>query len=564
MELSKYRFKFFTFIVVLFGFALSFRLFQKQVLQKDYYTALAKKQYTVTKELTPTRGKIYLSDYQGEEATPVAINLHFYDLLIVPKNVLTPKDTARKISGYIGMSEKEIFDQIDTKKPYIPPIKKKIDGDTAKKIEDLGLSGVMLVPNMWRYYPENTLACFVLGFVDSENVGRYGAEGYYNKELKGQESEVSVDKENLGPYFYLDGADKVNNGSDIYLTIDRNIQFMAEQKLKEGIKNTKAESGSMIIIEPKTGKVMAMASEPNFDPNKYNDQKSVDIFNNPSIAYSYEPGSIFKIITMAAALDSGKVTPETEGVFGSYIKIGGYTIKTSTGQAYGRENMTQVLEHSDNIAMVWVSQQLGEENFYKYIRDFGFGGKTKIDLDSEASGQVLELTKWREVNAATMAFGQGIAVTPIQIASAFAAIANKGKLMETYVVDKIVDPSQQVLSKDPKSVRQIIKEDTAQKIKDMMISVVENGHGKKARVAGYWVAGKTGTAQIPDPQKNGYLEGLNIGSFAGFAPANDPKFAMLVKIDKPKTVEWAESSAAPIFGSMAEWLLNYFEVPKER
>lgn len=564
MDLVNNRLKIFIIIIILATLGLVLRLFQKQVLQKNYYIALAKKQYTVTKEILPQRGKIFISDFYDSDSQPIAINLHFYDLLVVPRNIQDSKEVARKLATLIGLGEKEIFDQINNNKPYIPPIKKKLDSDTAKKIEELNLTGILLVPNIWRYYPENNLACFVLGFVDAEGQGRYGVEGYYNQELRGQKSEIDVNKNNLNPYVNFSITNEANDGSDLYLTIDRTVQFIAEQKLKNTIEKNQAESGSIIIMDPNTGKILAMASWPDYDPNIFYDQESIDIFNNPSIAYSYEPGSVFKIFGMATGLDTKKITPETEEVFGSSVKVGIETIKTATGKAYGGETMTEVLENSDNVGMVWAAQQIGEENYYQYIKNFGFGEKTQIDIDSEAEGQVLELKKWLPINLATMSFGQGIAVTPIQLIRAVSAVANGGKLIQPYIVNKIIEDNGKEIIRDPRVVRDILTKETADSLSEMMVSVVEKGHGKKAGVKGYWVAGKTGTAQIPDPDKSGYLEKENIGSFVGFAPAHNPKFSMLVKIDKPKAVEWAEDSAAPLFGEMSEWLLNYFQIPKER
>ncbi len=564
MDLIKSRLKFFIIVIILISAGLIFRLFQKQILERDYYVALAKKQYTVTKEILPQRGKIFISDYQGHESEVVAINLHFYDLLIVPKNVSDPKVTARKLANLCGMTEKEIYNQINNDKPYIPPLKKKLSAETAQKIEELGLDGVMLLPNVWRYYPEKQLASHVLGFVDAEGQGRYGVEGYYNQELKGKSSEMDVNKEDLSYLDYASQPGGVYNGSDIYLTIDRNIQFVVEQKLKEAVEKNQAESGSIIISDPKTGKIYAMAAWPNFDPNTFYNQKGVDIFNNSNIAYSYEPGSVFKVFGMAAGLDLAKITPETEQVFGSTIKIGPETIHTSTNRAYGRETMTEILKHSDNVGMVWVAQQLGIDSFYKYIKDFGFGAKSQIDLDTEAKGSVLDIGDWRPITLATNSFGQGIAVTPIQLISAVSAIANGGDLLQPYVVNKIVEINGQTIEKEPRVIRKVMKKESAAQLTDMMVSVVDKGYSNKASVEGYPVAGKTGTAQIPNPDKKGYIEGANIGSFVGFAPAHNPKFTILVKIDKPKNVQWAEDSAAPVFKQMTEWLVNYFQIPKER
>jgi cell division protein FtsI/penicillin-binding protein 2 len=564
MDPYKNRLKILTIIIILITLTLVFGLFQKQILESGKYLALAQKQYTVTQEIVPNRGEIFISDIKDGTPSIVAENMHFYDLLAVPKEITDKVGASQKLADIIGMSQADIYNQINNNKPYIPPIKKKIDADTAKKIEALNISGIMLVPNIWRYYPENNLASQVIGFVDSSGTGRYGVEGYYNSELKGSNNQVNVDRSQVGPYVGDINPDSSKNGSDIYLTIDKNIQFEAEQLLQAGVTKNQADSGSIVIMEPKTGKILASASVPNFNPNNYYDEKSVNVFNNPAISYAYEPGSVFKPIAMSAGLDSGKVTPDTENVFGSSVQIGAYTVKTATGKAYGRENMAKILQNSDNVGMSWVAQLMGNDILYKYIKDFGFGGLTQVDLQGEATGKVQSLKDWHPITLATNSFGQGIAVTPLQLTSAISAIANGGELMQPYVVDKIIDPSGQVTNKNPKKVKQVISADTDKKITDMMISVVESEHGANAKVDGYWVAGKTGTAQIPNPTGKGYLVGANIGSFGGFAPADNPKFAMLVKIDKPKNVAWAEDSAAPIFGQMGQWLMNYYQIPKER
>lgn len=553
------RFQILTTVIILVSILLLGRLFQKQIIQHKYYKALAQQQYMIEKELPSERGEIFVAD-RYDEPFPVAVNIKYYDLLLIPKNISDSANISKKLAGLIDMTEKEIFELIDNKKPYIPPIKKKIDSQTAKKIEELNLTGVMLVSNPGRFYPENNLAAHVLGFVDSEKQGRYGIEGYYNQILIGDTGTMLSEKEELGHFFNISQKLEISKGSDLYLTIDRNIQFMAEDKLKNAIQDQQAESGSIIIIEPKTGKVLAMANYPTFDPNKYNEIESYDVFSNPSIAYSFEPGSIFKIIGMSAAIDSEKVTPETEGVFGSKVQVDEYTIETATQRAYGRETMTEVLENSDNVAMVWVAQQLGSELFHRYIEKFGFGQKTGIDLETENSPQILPQKSWRNSHLATISFGQGVAVTPLQMVTSLTGIANKGKILQPYILDRIKEPDGKEIVIEPKQILEPISEDTALKLKEMMVSVIDNGYGKKAQIEGYRVAGKTGTAQIPDSELGGYLEDIHICSFIGFAPADDPAFVMIVKIDKPKSVLWAADSVAPVFGQMSEWLLNYLQI----
>ena len=418
------------------------------------------------------------------------------------------------------------------------------------------------MPESRRFYPEGDMASQVLGFVNDSNQGQYGLEGYYNDELAGLGGQIYAEKDVLGRYFNIGQKVDPKDGSDYILTIDRNIQFKAENIIKGAVKKFQADSGSIVILEPKTSAVLAMAASPTYNPNEFNmvSEEDQDIFNNPIIAKPWEPGSVFKPLIMASAINEGLVQPDTKEVFSNKISVDSYEIHTSTDEAYGEETMTQVLENSDNVAMVWISEKLGKETEYKYLKDFGFGRKLGIELDTENPGDVLDVKKWSNTQRATISFGQGITTTPLQLVNAMGAIANGGVLMKPYVVSEVQNSEGKNDVNQPQEVKRVLNTDVANKVKDMMVSVVVNGHGKNAGVEGYKVAGKTGTAQVPAPG-GGYYKDRHIGSFVGFAPADDPKFVMLVKLDNPKNVDWAESSAAPTFGEMAAWLLDYFRVP---
>ncbi len=547
-------------LCLIFCSILIIRLFQKQVVQSAEYTEIAKKQYTEIEDVYASRGKIYITDKWEKEPFAVATNIHLYSVQVIPKNIQDPLQTAQKLSSVLKINEKELYEKINNKKPYLPPIVKKLDKETAKKIADFELTGVMLIPEEQRVYPEGNFLSNLLGFVDASQNGRYGVENFYNEELKGKYGKNISSKIGLEG-ITLEQVINSQDGQNLYLTIDHTVQYICEKYLQDAINQYKAASGQVAIAEASTGKILAMASSENYDPNKFNEVKDINKFNNPVISYSYEPGSIFKPITMAAAIDAGKIEPDTTQVFGASVKVHDRTIKTSTNKAYGKETMTQVLENSDNVAMVWVADQLGSDLFSQYLQNFGFGKKTGIDLEAEADVWFPDNNKISDVSRATMSFGQGIATTPIQILNSYIALANNGKLMQPYVVDKIISENDETIQNNPIEVKQVIKPETANKITGMLISVVENGHGKKAGVKGYKVAGKTGTAQVPDLVNGGYKEHENIGSFAGYFPANNPKFVMLVKIDNPKTVTWAEESAAPVFGKIAKWLLQYYQIP---
>ncbi|MBM2821110.1 MAG: peptidoglycan glycosyltransferase, cell division protein FtsI (penicillin-binding protein 3) [Candidatus Berkelbacteria bacterium] len=488
-------------IFICIAAGLLFRLFQKQVLGHAAYAAQAEDQYIVKKDLPAQRGKIYASDQ-----FPLASNKQFYQVLAIPRNIKNPDDVAEKLGPLLDIQQSDIFTQINNDKNYVPPLKHSLLEGEADKIAALKLKGIIVLPESKRFYPEGELASQVLGFVNDTGKG--------------------------------------------------------ENVLSKAVKKYSADSGSIVVMDPNTGAILAMAGEPTFDPNKFNEVPKEDqnVFNNPTIARPWEPGSVFKPLIMAAAINEGKVQPDTEGVFSNMVTVDSYEIHTSTDQAYGRETMTQVLENSDNVAMVWVSEQLGKDTEYKYLKDFGFGRKTGIELDTEASGEVLDVKQWSNSLRATVSFGQGITVTPIQLGTAVSAIANGGKIMKPYIVSEVTNADGTKDFREPKEVKRVFNTDVANKVKDMMVSVVINGHGKKAAVSGYKVAGKTGTAQVPSPG-GGYYKDRHIGSFIGFAPADDPKFVMLVRLDQPKNVDWAESSAAPTFGELANWLLDYFRVP---
>lgn len=545
------------FLVITFG--LGYRLFQKQILEHASYLALAENQYIVKKDLPAVRGKIYFSDM-----FPAATNSRLYQVIAAPRQIKDKNEIASQLAPLLGIPAKEIFENINNDKYYVPPLKHRLTEEEGQKIADLKLKGITIIPESIRLYPEGQLASQVMGFVDAGGEGQYGLEGYYNNELKGIGGEVYGEKDTKGRLFDVASQLEPRNGSDFILTVNHDIQYKAEAVLADAVKKYEADSGTLLISEPKTGKILAMANVPTYDPNNFNKvpREEQQVFNNDAINNAWEPGSVFKPLIMAAAINEGKVEPDTEGVFSNMVVVNGYEIHTSTDQAYGRETMTQVLENSDNVAMVWVSEQLGKDSMYKYLKDFGFGRKSGIELDTENPGEVKDQKTWSDALRATTAFGQGLTVTPTQILNAISSIANGGVLMQPYVVDKIIDYAGKEDQRKPKEVNRVLKEDTAKKLIEMMVSVVENGHGKKAAVAGYKIAGKTGTAQVPKPG-GGYYTDRHIGSFAGFAPADDPKFAIIVRLNNPKNVEWAESSAAPTFGEMADWLFKYFGVQPE-
>ena len=553
------------------------QLLRKQVFEYSTYAAMAQDQQVAEITSEPNRGTIYTydrtaSDFGVSQSTndsqlhPMAINVTKYDIMVVPSNVTDPEGVARALSEKLDdINYDELLADLKTDKLYLPAVAKRIDEKKAEEISNLNLTGVMTVPKSVRYYPEGNMLAQVLGFVNFDGEGSGGVEKYYDSELEGVAGVVYGVKDTHGRVIEVNDQAEAQDGVSLVLTIDSTVQFIVEKELKSSIEKYGAQGGSIVIMEPDTGKILAMASEPSYNPNTFNEVKEEDQwkFVNPSVTYNWEPGSIMKPVVMAAAINDGKVEPDTkpddlEGGFSNMITVDGYEIHNSDDVAHGYETMTEVLENSDNIGMAWVSDKLGKETMYKYLKDFGFGDKTGIDLEAESTGSLLDVGQWRDVHRVTMSFGQGLSVTPIQMVTAYSVLANGGKLVKPHLLDTVISADGEEREVQTTEIREVISEETANKIKEMLVSVVENGHGKAAQVEGFRVAGKTGTAQVVNDEGE-YEEDAHIGGFIGFAPADDPKFVMLVKLDRPSNVEFAESSAAPTFGTIAKWLLtNYY------
>jgi cell division protein FtsI/penicillin-binding protein 2 len=534
------------------------RMVEKMILQ-------AEDQHRFEEIKQGQRGRIYVHDkLEGENTLyPLSFDVKSYAVIVVPQHIADKEGIAEKISTLTKQDKGKIFDSINNDKLYIPPLKRGLSYDEAEVIKNENIKGVYIIPEYNRFYPEKSLASQVLGFVNAEGKGNYGFEGHYDNELKGSLGKIIGEKDTLGRMITLLQDEDTKDGTSYVLTLDRSVQFYVEKKLKEAIEVTGAQSGSVVIMDVKTGGIVAMASNPSYDPNDFRTyaKDNPNIFINPAIAFLYEPGSIFKTLVMAAAIDTGKLEPDTKGVFGNKVVVDGYEINTSTDKAYGEETMTQVLENSDNVAMVWVAEQLGKDALYKYINDFGFLDSTNIDLDTEVSGTTTEFKLWRDIHRATLSFGQGIAVTPIEMVCAYTTIANNGVYVYPKVVDEILIPGGEEKSVSKKEGKRIVSETTVDKINMMLQSVVDNGYDHKAKIDGYNVAGKTGTAQIPKAS-GGYEEEQFIHSFIGYAPIEDPRFVLLVKLDKPTSRKFASDTTAPYWKDIASYLLSfYYRIP---
>ena len=424
-----------------------------------------------------------------------------------------------------------------------------------------------------RYYPEDEIGAHLLGFVsyaDGEGRGKYGLEEFFNDELFGQYGSLKSEKGAQADVIIVNDREYVKpvNGADLVLTIDRNVEFTACEKLKEAVKKHGATGGSVIAMNPKTGAIIAMCSVPEFNPNDYQAVKDFSVFKNPAVLDQYEPGSVFKTVTMSIALDQGKVTPSTTYTDPGEVMIKGWSkpIRNSdfsTHGPHGVVDMNTVLEYSLNTGAIFAMHQVGPKIFTDYVKNYGFGEKTGIELGAEASGNIDNLLgdKVKEIDAATASFGQGISATPLQMLSPYQAIANHGILMKPYIVKAIIrgDKTEDIL---PKQVGRVISDKTAATISAMLVNVVELGHAKRAYINGYYIGGKTGTAQVA--VNGAYSKDKYIHTFVGIAPIDNPAFVMLTKIDDPKDVQYAEGSALPLWTEIADFMLKYYQVPKTR
>lgn len=552
-------------LVIIFSAAIISRLIYIQIIQHQYWQALAQGQQKFFVALQGERGEIFFQD-----GTNLAINKSFDLVYAVPSEIKKQNETAEILSLILNLDKNSILEKFQKDSFYVL-LKKRLTKEEVESLKELNLPGIYLGQEKGRYYPFENLASQIIGFLGGDGKGQYGIEGYYEKILKGKEEVKELEKGPAGTLVnFIKDPNFVNSsnsskGSDLILTIDYNIQFMAEKLLKEGKENLDFESGEIIVMEPNSGKILALANWPNFNPNQYSKIKNQEIFQNSSIQKIFEPGSVFKPITMAAGLNEGKITPHTTYVDKGFVTIGGHTILNYGNRTWGERTMTEVLERSINTGAVFAEEQIGHDIFLEYIKRFGFFDKTGIDLEGEIFSQNQEFKKGYEINFATASFGQGIEITSIQLVRAFAAIANGGKLMRPYVVEKIFENGKIIENQPEVQNPSVISQNTASQLTSMLVSVVEKGYGKEARIPGYYIAGKTGTAQVPwsalGINKRGYSD-KTIQSFVGFGPAFDPKFLILVKLYNPKT-KTAEYSAAPIFKELAKYIIDYWKIPPD-
>ena len=546
--------------------ALVSRAFQLQVVSGETLGSLADRQHKKSLTLNPERRFIFDRNGQKLAATIMADSVY-----VDPSSVQDQRKVASKLSSVLGIKRRDVTRELANQGSF-RWIARQISPAGAERISAMDLKGVHLVREPKRFYPHREMACHLLGFAGLDSTGLEGLELQYDDYLKGVPQGVVWGRDARGHRIYLD--DDAGNGSNdrscsLFLTIDSKIQYIVESQLHNAIERTGAKGGSIIVMDPRTGEVLAMANGPSFNLNTFSTYPA-DARRNRAVTDCFDPGSVFKPFVAAAAFDEGLV--EETDLFdcedGRYV-VDDRIIHEAQNKKYQELTPADILKHSSNIGIVKIAEKLGKDRFHHYITRFGFGSKTGVDLPGESAGILRAPHEWRDVDFATMAFGQGLSVTPLQLVSAMCSIANGGVLMKPYVVRCLVDKKGNVIKQfEPVAVRRVISEETARRVASILTGVVdgEGGTGRNAHIVNLPVAGKTGTSQKFDFSTGRYSSKKVSASFIGFFPADDPQMVILVVLDEPKIDRWGGVAAAPVFKRVSEQILrcsnSSMEVPE--
>lgn len=551
--LTQSRIKILIYLIPVIFLILIFRLFYWQVIRGPEMKAKASRQHETVTTLKAKRGDILDKDGNVLVGSKNLYHLYVYKpQLLIPLDDLKIKLLTILDKTVYASTEAQMKEYLDSRinlKSNWVSIKHYVNSDEKNKIEKEKILGLGFEDEFVRYYPESSMSAHILGFVGQDMAGQeqgyFGLEGFFDRWLKGREGKIRTEKDAAGNPILIGNYQffHATEGKSINTTIDKKVQYLTEQLLKEGLEKYQAIAGNVTIIESKSGKVRAMASFPNYDPSQFSDFSN-SYYKNPVVGDLFEPGSIFKVLVMAAGFNENVVTPETPcDICGAPVNIGKYNIRTWDETYRPNASMTDVIVHSDNTGMVFVSRKLGPDNFARYLELFGFGKKTGIELQDEVSGNEITSGKnYKEIDLATNSFGQGIAVTPIQMVAAVNTIANGGVYLSPSLIESEVPKATNILN--PKA---------NQEITEVMVKAVEKGEAQFFKPKNLAVAGKTGTAQIPI--EGHYDPDRTIASFVGFFPAYNPKYTMLVSLREPKTSIWGSETAAPLWFAIAKQLL---------
>jgi cell division protein FtsI (penicillin-binding protein 3) len=520
-------------------------------------------QYGSSVATSSPRGSILSSD-----SFPIVANNESYLAYINPKLLTAGAPALRDLIPLLPASDsaRKILTQGNFNSLSWLALSRGVSPDLKKQMEEMKIPGLGFEREFERLYPEGSSSAYITGFVGKnefgEPVGYFGLEGYYNRQLSGKSGRLTQEKDALGRPIPIGDQQVLPalEGSDLETSIDRTVQYYAYKLLEQGINKYQASAGTVTIMDSSTGLILAMASIPGYDPYRVSDYDSM-LYKNPIVSESYEPGSTFKTIVMASALDSRVVKPDTIcTICSGPAIISDKTVHSWDDKYYPNSTMTEIILHSDNVGMVFVGRQLGEKRLLNYINKFGFGKLTGIDLQEESTPEIRAETDWREIELATASFGQGIAVTPLQMVTAVNAIANGGKLLPPRIVTGLRSMNVTKKTEVPKPI-EVISPEAAGKMTQMMINGVNKGEVRYYKPAGYTVAGKTGTAQVPI--EGYYDKNKTIASFIGFAPADQPKFTMLVTLKDTKFSPWGSTTAAPLWFDVARELFRYYQIPPQ-
>lgn len=543
------------------------RLFYLQVVRHSAFEAQAKGQNIAALNNPPQRGEVYIRDAgSSNDMLPLITNRQRQLIYAIPAEIKDPLGTAEKLSTLLNIDQAVLLEKLSKFGDTYEALLHGAENDLAAKVTALKLPGIVVLPEEQRYYPFASVASQLtgfLGFNGDARVGQYGLEGYFEHELAGISGTSAANDPLVGNVSAAQQVSETRDGDSLILTIDRTVQTTACTKLDEAVQKHGADGGTVIIVQPTTGDILALCGSPSYDANVYAQADSPSLYINQAVTEQYEPGSVMKAITLSAGVNEGLITPDTTYEDTGSVQIGKYTIRNSDNKKYGVQTMSDVLEQSINTGAMFVEDKLGQAKFRQYMKSFGFSEKTGITLQGETQGDLSSLSKKGDIYSATASFGQGITVTPIQLVMAYAALANGGMLMQPRIVDTIVRPSGYKQETKTQSVRQVVTPETARTMMAMLVNVVRKGHGKRAAVDGYYIGGKTGTAQVPYHDRSGYDPSKHNGTFVGFGPMSNPQFVMLVLLNTPRDVEFAESDAAPLFGDIASFLVHYYQIPKD-
>lgn len=546
-------------LLLLGGFGIIlFRLVTLQVLQAAELTARADRQHQKSVTLEGARGTV--TDRHGKV---LAMNMEVPSIFGVPTSLDSPTSAARSLSPVLRIRRDEIEKKLRQDKHFVW-LARKVEPEQGQRLEQLSIDGIGMVMEGRRFYPKGPLLAHVLGFVGMDGLGLEGLERRYELQLHGEKRVTILQRDALGRTVFPKGLREQvpAAGHALTLTIDEVIQYIAEKELEEAVNNAHAKAGAIIVMEPQTGAILAMAVSPRFDPNTVA-ALTADRWRNRALTDTYEPGSTMKVVVAAAALEEKVMMPGSM-VFG---ENGRMTIANTTihdHEKMGWMTFAQMIQKSSNIGAAKTGMLLGEQRMYRYLQAFGFGQRTEVDLPGEVSGLLKSPREWGRRSLASISMGQEVGVTPLQMVSAVSAIANDGVLMKPYVVSEVRDQKGQSLKNIlPHVRRRVVSPDTARTLTTILEGVVTNGTGMKAAIAGYRVAGKTGTAQKVDPRTGTYSSTLSVGSFVGFVPADAPRLAMIVVIDEPQGEAWGGVVAAPVFRRVGEQVLTYLGVSRD-